>query len=129
LKLIIYAGVLIFKHSCSLTLSEFIFLVHPSISFDFRQATMSSKGKSGSSSQGGTRGDKSTTSSSSGKGSTSSTSSSFFSSSPSVVQGWDVASNARQPTKYAAERYAYIGKDDSSGEPMFIDYGAKGNKK
>ena len=89
---------------------------------------MSSNGKSGSSSQGGTGGDKSTTSSSSsGTGSASSTTSS--SSSPSVVQGWDVASYARQPTMYAAERYAYIGKDDSSGEPMFLDYGAKGNKK
>ena len=40
-----------------------------------------------------------------------------------------MASYARQPTMYAAERYAYIGKDDSSGEPMFLDYGAKGNKK
>ena len=31
-------------------------------------------------------------------------------------------------TSYAAERYAYIGKDSGSGEPMWLDYGPKGGK-
>ena len=50
------------------------------------------------------------------------------SSTPPVVQGWDVASHARQPSNYAAERYAYIGKDEDTREPMFLDYGAKGTR-
>lgn len=44
-----------------------------------------------------------------------------------IVQGWQYhmyASNGR----YGNERYSYLGKDEDTGEPEFLDYGPKGRE-
>ncbi len=78
---------------------------------------MSGKGKSSSNSGGG---------SSSGRGGSSGGSSSSQPQ-PTVISGWEHSTYANANTNYARERYAYIGKDDS-GEPEWLDYGAKGGR-
>jgi len=40
---------------------------------------------------------------------------------PQVVQGWEHTQWGFKDT----ERYSYIGKDDNTGEPQFLDYGGK----
>ena len=42
---------------------------------------------------------------------------------PQVVSGWEYSRFAHN-----SERYAYIGKDDTTGEPEFVDYGPKGKR-
>lgn len=39
---------------------------------------------------------------------------------PQVVSGWEYT-----PFAHRDERYAYLGKDDSTGEPQFVDWGSK----
>lgn len=39
---------------------------------------------------------------------------------PQIVSGWEYSSFA-----YQDQRYAYIGKDETTGEPEFLDYGGK----
>eukprot|EP00557_Chaetoceros_sp_GSL56_P001427 CAMPEP_0176498074 /NCGR_PEP_ID=MMETSP0200_2-20121128/12105_1 /TAXON_ID=947934 /ORGANISM="Chaetoceros sp., Strain GSL56" /LENGTH=69 /DNA_ID=CAMNT_0017896213 /DNA_START=80 /DNA_END=289 /DNA_ORIENTATION=+ len=43
---------------------------------------------------------------------------------PEIVQGWEYHTYARR-----SDRYVYIGKDDSTGEPEFIDYGPKSSRR
>lgn len=43
---------------------------------------------------------------------------------PEIVQGWEYHTYARN-----SDRYVYIGKDDSTGEPEFIDYGPKSSRR
>ena len=47
---------------------------------------------------------------------------------PTIISGWEQSTWANAPTSYAKERYAYIGKDQTTGEPEWIDYGAKDTK-
>jgi hypothetical protein len=42
---------------------------------------------------------------------------------PTVVSGWEYHQYAQN-----SDRYAYIGKDEDTGEPEFIDYGPKGGR-
>ena len=90
---------------------------------------MSGKGNASNNKGGGSGG---SGSASSGYAAASSSSSgsggSGSSSGPSIIQGWEHSTYAHATTEYAAQRYAYIGKDDSSGEPMWLDYGPKGGK-
>lgn len=39
---------------------------------------------------------------------------------PQIVSGWE-----HTPYAHNSDRYAYIGKDDTTGEPEWIDYGGK----
>ena len=43
---------------------------------------------------------------------------------PTVIQGWQHSPYANRDN----DRYAYIGKDDDTREPMWMDYGPKGKK-
>ena len=61
-------------------------------------------------------------SSSTQQSSSSNTASSQYSE-PEVVSGWEYSMYAQN-----SDRYAYIGKDDATGEPEYIDYGPKGNR-
>ena len=47
---------------------------------------------------------------------------------PTVIQGWEHSTYANANSTYANDRYAYIGKDDDTREPMWLDYGPKGKK-
>ena len=58
----------------------------------------------------------------------SSSGSGSHSSEPTIVTGWEHSTYANNNTSYAQERYAYIGKDEDSGEPQYIDYGPKGGR-
>ena len=40
---------------------------------------------------------------------------------PTIVSGWEYHTYARN-----SDRYVYIGKDEDTGEPEFLDYGPKG---
>ena len=40
-----------------------------------------------------------------------------------VVRGWQYHQYAQN-----SNRYAYIGKDEETGEPEFLDYGPKGGR-
>jgi len=42
---------------------------------------------------------------------------------PTVVRGWQYHQYAQN-----SNRYAYIGKDEETGEPEFLDYGPKGGR-
>jgi len=42
---------------------------------------------------------------------------------PTVVSGWEHSTYAHK-----SDRYAYIGKDEDTGEPEWIDYGPKGGR-
>lgn len=42
---------------------------------------------------------------------------------PAVVSGWQYHQYAQN-----SDRYAYIGKDEDTGEPEFLDYGPKGGR-
>ena len=48
---------------------------------------------------------------------------------PTIISGYEHARYANAPTTYAQERYQYMGKDEQSGEPQWVDYGAKGDRK
>jgi len=43
---------------------------------------------------------------------------------PTVVSGWEHSTYAHK-----SDRYAYIGKDEDTGEPEWIDYGPKGGRR
>jgi len=43
---------------------------------------------------------------------------------PSVVSGWEHSTYAHK-----SDRYSYIGKDEDSGEPEWIDHGPKGGRR
>eukprot|EP00325_Prymnesiales_sp_UTEX-LB-985_P021289 CAMPEP_0174724748 /NCGR_PEP_ID=MMETSP1094-20130205/44063_1 /TAXON_ID=156173 /ORGANISM="Chrysochromulina brevifilum, Strain UTEX LB 985" /LENGTH=72 /DNA_ID=CAMNT_0015926011 /DNA_START=222 /DNA_END=440 /DNA_ORIENTATION=- len=45
---------------------------------------------------------------------------------PTIISGWEQSTWANAPTSYAQERYAYIGKDETTGQPQWVDYGPKG---
>ena len=47
---------------------------------------------------------------------------------PTVIQGWEHSTYANANSTYANDRYAYIGKDDDTREPMWMDNGPKGKK-
>merc|ERR1711971_611697 len=47
---------------------------------------------------------------------------------PEVVQGWEIHKYANDGSNYAAERYSYIGKDEDTKEPMYLDYGRNGDR-
>ena len=68
---------------------------------------MSSKGNSNSSSN---------TNSSGNTGSSSSSSAPE----PTVISGWEHSTYANKD-----DRYAYMGKDETTGEPEWLDYGKK----
>lgn len=40
---------------------------------------------------------------------------------PTIVSGWQYHQYARN-----SDRYVYIGKDEDTGEPEFLDYGPRG---
>ena len=42
---------------------------------------------------------------------------------PSVITGWEHSPYAMAQTPYARKRYSYLGKDEDSGEPEWLDYG------
>ena len=46
---------------------------------------------------------------------------------PSILSGWEHSIYAHAGTPYANERYSYLGKDEASGEPQWLDYGPKGS--
>lgn len=45
-----------------------------------------------------------------------------------VISGWEHSTYANAGTSYANERYVYIGKDETTGEPEWIDHGPKGGR-
>jgi len=47
---------------------------------------------------------------------------------PVIITGWENSTWANADTIYAQERYTYIGKDEDTKEPMWLDYGAKGGR-
>ena len=47
---------------------------------------------------------------------------------PTVISGWEHSRYANANTQYASERYQYNGKDETTGEPEWIDYGPKGGR-
>jgi len=51
----------------------------------------------------------------------------FANNEPTLIKGWEHSTYAHATTDYAANRYSYIGKDED-GEPMWLDYGAKGSR-
>ncbi len=67
-------------------------------------------------------------SSGSGSSSSSSSSSSAPASEPTIISGWEHSVYANANDAYSSERYAYIGKDEETGEPEWIDYGPKGGR-
>lgn len=82
---------------------------------------MSGKGNSNSGSRGSSR--------SGGSGTTSSNSASTSSpQEPTIITGWEHTTYANANTNYARERYAYLGKDEDTGEPEWVDYGPKGGR-
>lgn len=44
---------------------------------------------------------------------------------PTIVTGWQYHQYARGS---GGDRYVYIGKDEDTGEPEFLDYGPKGGR-
>lgn len=48
---------------------------------------------------------------------------------PTVISGWEHTTYAHPTTDYAADRYSYIGKDEDTGEPSWIDRGPKRSRK
>ena len=48
---------------------------------------------------------------------------------PTVIPGWEHSTYAHPNTDYAADRYSYIGKDEDTGEPSWIDRGPKRSRK
>ena len=42
---------------------------------------------------------------------------------PTIVSGWQYHQYAQN-----SNRYAYIGKDEDTGEPEFLDYGPQGGR-
>ena len=44
---------------------------------------------------------------------------------PTLVSGWEYHTYARGS---GGDRYVYIGKDEDTGEPEFLDYGPKGGR-
>ena len=42
---------------------------------------------------------------------------------PTLIKGWEHSRYAN-----ASERYAYIGKDEDTGEPQWLDWGPKGKR-
>ena len=44
---------------------------------------------------------------------------------PTIVTGWQYHNYARGS---GGNRYVYIGKDEDTGEPEFLDYGPKGGR-
>lgn len=81
----------------------------------------SSRASGGGANKGGVGAKSSGTSSSSGGGS-------GGGAEPKIISGWEHARYANNGTQYAAERYAYLGKDETTGEPEWIDYGPKGSR-
>ncbi len=81
---------------------------------------MSGKGSSSSTNNSSSGGSSSNHSGGAGSGSSSSE--------PTVISGWEHSTYANNNTSYASERYAYIGKDEDSGEPQWIDYGPKSGR-
>ena len=65
---------------------------------------------------------------SSGNSNTNSSGNSNTQSEPTVIQGWEHSTYANANSTYANDRYAYIGKDDDTREPMWMDNGPKGKK-
>ena len=43
---------------------------------------------------------------------------------PTIVSGWQYHQYAQ-----SSDRYAYIGKDEETGEPEFLDYGPKSSRR
>lgn len=44
---------------------------------------------------------------------------------PTIVSGWHYHTYAQS----SPDRYAYIGKDEDTGEPEFLDYGPKSSRR
>lgn len=44
---------------------------------------------------------------------------------PTVVTGWEYHQYSQRS---GGDRYQYIGKDEDTGEPEFLDYGPKGGR-
>ena len=42
---------------------------------------------------------------------------------PTMISGWQHSSYAHK-----SERYAYMGKDEDTGEPQWLDWGPKGKR-
>lgn len=64
-----------------------------------------------------------TSNSSSGGGSSSAASGGGQANEPTIISGWEHSTYAHR-----SDRYAYIGKDEDTGEPEWIDYGPKGGR-
>lgn len=92
---------------------------------------MAGKGGGKSSGGGGGSSGKSSSNSSSGGGGGGKSSSASVpdnSREPTIITGWEHSRYANNGSNYSSERYAYIGKDEDSNEPQWIDYGPKGGR-
>eukprot|EP00551_Chaetoceros_affinis_P000130 CAMPEP_0203635964 /NCGR_PEP_ID=MMETSP0088-20131115/2616_1 /ASSEMBLY_ACC=CAM_ASM_001087 /TAXON_ID=426623 /ORGANISM="Chaetoceros affinis, Strain CCMP159" /LENGTH=77 /DNA_ID=CAMNT_0050489975 /DNA_START=21 /DNA_END=254 /DNA_ORIENTATION=- len=52
----------------------------------------------------------------------------YPSSEPTIISGWEHSTYATNGSSYSQERYTYIGKDEETGEPEWLDYGPKGGR-
>ena len=74
------------------------------------------------------KGSSSSNNGSSSSGTGGSSSSSAPAPEPTIITGWEHSTYANSQTSYSAERYAYMGKDEDSGEPQWLDHGPKGGR-